>query len=96
MALKIIQRKLGEIPRPTGAGRVNEEMEALKRQMRELPRDSALEVELDSPRDARRVKALITRVARELGAQWKHWSAGNKVFAAPGERPRRRGRPRRV
>lgn len=95
MALKITRRSLEETPRPTSSGRVNEDLEQLKQQMRELAPGSALEFELQRPGDARRVKALVTRATRELGANWRHWSMGNKVFAAPWERQRRHGRPRR-
>ena len=94
MSLKITQRNLQEIPTPTRAGRVNQDLEQLKQQMRDLARGSALEIEVESEKDTRRIKALITRAARELGAQWQHWSMGTRVFAVPasGERPRRRGR----
>lgn len=97
MPLKIAQRKLEEIPVPTRAGKVNPELEQLKEQMRTLTPGSALEVDLEGEKDARRVKALITRAARELGARWRHWSLGSKVYAVPesGERPRRRGKGRR-
>lgn len=92
MALKITRRSLEETPRPTSSGRVNEDLEQLKQQMRELAPGSALEIELQRPGDARRVKGLITRATRELGANWRHWSMGNKVFTAPAAGSRRRRR----
>lgn len=95
MALKINVRKETEVPRPTSRGTVNEELEALKGKMAELPSGMVLEVEVDKGSSVRAAKALITRAARDLGAAWRHWHAGNKVFAQPRAARRRRGRPRR-
>ena len=92
MALKINVRKESEVPRPTSSGRVNEELEALKAKMRDLGSGMVLEVEADRATSVRATKALITRAARDLGTAWRHWHAGNKVFAQPKAARRRRRR----
>ena len=94
MALKITARKATEVPRPTSVGKVNEDLEALKAQMASLGPRMVLEIEPDRRRSLRGVKAMVTRAARELGVSWRHWHAGNKVFAQPTRR--RRGRRRRT
>ena len=92
MPLKINVRKESEVPRPRAGGKVNEEMEALKAKMGSLPAGMVLEIEVASGRTVRGAKALITRAARELGSTWRHWHAGNRVFAQPTRRRRRRRR----
>jgi hypothetical protein len=93
MPLKITHRKEEEVPRPTSAGRINENLEAIKAEMLKLGQGMVLEIETGSERAIRGTKALITRASKELGAKWRHWSQGTKVFARPVERvPRRRRR----
>ncbi len=92
MALKINVRKESEVPQPASAGRVNEDLEALKAKMGTLPEGMVLEVEVDKGRSVRSAKVLITRAAKEAGSNWKHWHLGNKVFAQPAARRRRRKR----
>jgi hypothetical protein len=89
--MKISARRASDVPQPTAAGKVNEDMEALKAQMAKLPAGSVLEVEVDRAHTTRGVKAMITRAGKQLGAMWRHWDAGNKVYAKPARR--RRGRP---
>jgi len=97
MPLKITHRKEEEVPRPGAAGRINENLEAIKAEMLKLGQGMVLEIETGSERAIRGTKALITRASRELGAKWRHWSHGTKVFARPAEsvtrRRRRRSRP---
>jgi hypothetical protein len=90
MPLKISVRKESEVPRPRAGGKVNEELEALKDRMRSLPAGMVLEIEVAAGRTVRGAKALITRAAREAGSTWRHWHAGNRVFAQPARRRRRR------
>ena len=92
MALKINVRKQADVPQPTSSGRVNEEVEALKAKMRDLGPGMVLEVETDRTSSVRATKAKITRAARDLGAAWRHWHAGNRVFAQPKAARRRRRR----
>lgn len=91
MPMKITARKASEVPQPAADGKVNEDLEALKAAMVRLPAGSVLEVEVPRGRTVRGVKAQITRAGKQLGATWKHWDAGNKVYAKPARR--KRGRP---
>jgi hypothetical protein len=98
MPLKITHRKEEEVPRPTAAGRINENVEAIKAEMQKLGQGMVLEIETGSERAIRGTKALITRASKELGTKWRHWSQGTKVFARPAEsvthrRRRRRSKP---
>lgn len=92
MPMKITVRRETEVPRPTAGGKVNEELEALKAKMRSLEPGMVLEIDAGNMRSVRGTKTLITRAARELGANWKHWHAGKMVFAQPARRRRRRRR----
>jgi hypothetical protein len=93
MPLKITHRKEEEVPRPTAAGRINENLEAIKAEMLKLGQGMVLEIETGSERAIRGTKALITRASKEIGAKWRYWSQGTKVFARPAESvPRRRRR----
>jgi hypothetical protein len=94
MPLKITHRKEEEVPRPTAAGRINENIEAIKAEMLKLGQGMVLEIETGSERAIRGTKALITRASKELGAKWRHWSQGTKVFARPVESVARRRRRR--
>ncbi len=90
MPLKIAVRRETDVPRPTAAGRVNEDIEMLKQKMQQLAAGMVLELEVERGRTVRGTKAMITRAARALGSAWKHWHSGNKVFAQPARRRRRR------
>lgn len=93
MVLKVNVRKASEVPRATAAGKVNEDLEALKQKMASLPAGMVLEVEVDKKSSVRATKALITRAAKVLGTTaWKHWHLGNRVYAQPAGRRRRRRR----
>ncbi len=92
MPLKITQRSETEAPTPGKTGKVNEELIALKDQMKKLGSGMVLEIEASGQTSVRAAKGMVTRVAKELGGRWQHWSLGNKVFAKPAEIVRRRGR----
>jgi hypothetical protein len=92
MPLRINVRKESEVPRPRAGGKVNEELEGLKDKMMGLPAGMVLEIEVAAGRTVRGAKAMITRAAREIGSTWRHWHAGNRVFAQPARRRRRRRR----
>ena len=96
MPLKISQRKEEEAPRPTAAGKINQDFQAIKAEMLRLGKGMVLEIETGSEKAIRGTKVLITRASRELGSRWRHWSEGTKVFAKPVERAlRRRGRAKK-
>ena len=92
MPLQISHKKEAEVPRPGRTGKVNEELLALKAEMAKLAQGMVLEIETGSEKAVRSAKVMVTRAAKELGAQWRHWSVGSKVFAKPAEAVRRRGR----
>ncbi len=94
MALKISVRKDTEVPRPSASGKANEDLEALKAKMADLPAGMVLEMEADKGRSVRGIKALVTRAAREQKTAWRHWHMGNKVYAQPAARRRVRRRKR--
>lgn len=96
MPLKITHRKEQEVPRPGGPGKVNENIESMKTEMSKLRDGMVLEIEAGSEKAIRGTKRLVTTAAKELGATWRHWSEGTKVFAKPvAATRRRRGRPRK-
>ncbi len=90
MPLKITQKPAEEVPSPGRTGKVNEELIALKDQMKKLGSGMVLEIETGSEKGVRGAKVLVTKAAKELGGQWRHWSVGSKVFARPVEEIRRR------
>ena len=92
MPLKITHRKEAEVPRPSAAGKINENLEAIKAEMLKIGQGMVLEIETGSERAVRGTKALITRASKDIGARWRHWSQGTKVFARPAEARRRRRR----
>ncbi len=92
MPLKITHKPEQEVPTPGRAGKVNEELLALKEEMKKLASGMVLEIETGSEKAVRGAKVLVTKAAKELGAQWRHWSVGSKVFARPAEAVRKRGR----
>ena len=92
MALQVTHRKGDEVPAPGAFGRVNEELENLKAEMRKLGSGMVLELETDSEKAVRGAKMLITKAGTQLGTKWQHWSVGSKVFTKPADPIRRRGR----
>ena len=67
MPLKITQRPEHEVPKPSRAGKVNEDLVAVKNEMMKLGQGMVLEIEAGSEKAIRGAKALITRAAKELG-----------------------------
>ena len=92
MPLKISQRKAGDVPTPSASGKVNQDLIALKNEMSKLASGMVIEIEAGSEKAIRGTKMLVTKAAKQLGAQWRHWSIGSTVFARPMEAVRRRGR----
>jgi spore cortex formation protein SpoVR/YcgB (stage V sporulation) len=92
MALKITHVKEAEVPTPTAAGRVNQDLAALKSEMTRLSGGMVLEIEPENEKGIRGTKMLVTKAAAQLGAKWQHWSVGTKVFAKPMEAAKLRGR----
>ncbi len=90
MPLKITQKRQEDVPTPGRTGKVNEELLALKGEMKKLSTGMVLEIETGSEKAVRGAKVLITKASKELGSQWRHWSVGSKVFAKPAEEIRRR------
>ena len=94
MALKFSHRKEEEVPSAVKA-RQNPDYLMLKTEMSRLESGMVLEIETGNEQANRGTKMLVTRAARELGTDWRHWSAGSKVFAKPAEAGKRRGRPKK-
>ena len=92
MPLKITHRKEGEVPTPSGSGKVNPDLVNLKNEMSRLASGMVLEIEAGSEKAVRGTKMLITKASNQLGARWKHWNVGTTVFARPAEAIKRRGR----
>ncbi len=95
MALQISQRKEEEVPGTSGGGRNNDDLVSLKNEMSKLPAGMVLEIDTGSEKSVRGAKMMITRAARQLGTEWKHWSVDGKVFAKPEGATKRRGRPKK-
>ncbi len=95
MPLKITQRWAVDVPSPGSSGKVNSDLEALKSEMKRISAGMVLEIQPDG-KSLRAAKGLVTRASRELGARWRHWSAGGKVYAEPMQEARRRGRPKKT
>ena len=96
MPLKITHRAEADVPTPGAMGRVNQDLEAVKSEMRKLGSGMVLEIETEGQKGVRGAKTLVTRAASQIGSRWQHWSVGTKVFAKPAEGIRRRpGRPRK-
>ena len=96
MPLKITQRKQEDVPMPNAAGKINEDLLAIRGEMSKMASGMVLEIEAGSEKAIRGTKMLITKAANQLGMQWRHWNVGTKVFARPVEAARRRGRPRKA
>jgi hypothetical protein len=92
MPLTITHRKEDEVPTPSAMGRVNEDFEAIKGEMRKLSTGMVLEIETGSEKAVRGAKMLVTRASTQLGTRWRHWNVGTKVFAKPAAEIRRRRR----
>ncbi len=95
MPLRITHKREDEVPTPGASGRVNQDLLALRTEMQKLASGMVLEVETGSEKAVRSAKTLITRAATQMGARWRHWSVGTKVFARPAEAIRRRGRKKK-
>ena len=96
MPLKISHRKAGEVPTPTSSNKVNEDLATIKNEMVKLATGMVLEIEAGSEKAVRGTKIMITKAANQLGARWRHWHVGTKVFARPLETIRRRGRRKKT
>ncbi len=92
MPLKITHRNESEVPGASSNSPVSQELEALKGEMQKLATGMVLEIESDSDKAVRSTKMLITKAARQLGTEWRHWSSENRVYAKPVEGSSRRGR----
>jgi hypothetical protein len=92
MPLTITHRKEEDVPTPSAMGMVNEDLDALKSEMRKLASGMVLEIETGSEKAVRGTKMLVTRAGTQLGARWRHWNVGTKVFAKPAGEVRRRAR----
>ena len=95
MPLEFTQRTDDEVPTAQGPGRPNEDLNLLKREMSQVSAGMVLEIETGSEKAVRGTKMLVTKAAKELGSEWRHWSQGTKVFAKPAAPRTRRGRPRK-
>jgi hypothetical protein len=96
MPLQMTPRKAEDVPSATAAGKVNPDLAPLKDEMKKLASGMVLEIETGSAKAVRGTKLLVSKAAKELGAQWQHWHAGSKVFAKPAEASKRRGRQRKT
>lgn len=92
MPLEIRHRKEEEVPVPGSSGKINEELLTIKSEMSKLASGMVLEIDAGTEKAVRGTKMLVTKAAGQLGATWRHWSVGSKVFAKPVEATRRRGR----
>jgi len=96
MTLKFAHRKEGDVPRPVALGKVNENFEAIKAEMRRLRTGNVLEIDAGNEKAVRSTKRMVTMAGKDIGAKWKHWSQGAKVYARPVRQRRGPGRPRKV
>jgi hypothetical protein len=92
LALTITHRKEEEVPTPSAMGRVNEDFEAIKSEMRKLAPGMVLEIETGSAKSVRGTKMFVTRASAQLGTRWQDWNVGTKVFAKPAGEVSRRGK----
>ena len=95
MPLKVTHRHARDVPTPNALGRVNEDAAALKTEMQKLAPGMVLEITVGDLKAVRGAKMLVSRNAKELGAQWQHWNVGAIVYAKPAEKRRRGGRPKK-
>ncbi len=97
MALKITHRNASDVPPPSGAGRVNEDVETVKAEMQKLGSGMVLEIQAADLKAVRGAKMAISKAAKQLDAKWQHWNVGPTVYAKPASPGRRRaGRPRKT
>jgi hypothetical protein len=92
MPLRINHRREEDVPSPNSSAQSNENLASIKMEMSKLVSGTVLEIETGSERAVRGTKMLVTKAAGQLGAKWRHWSVGTKVYAKPAEAVRRRGR----
>jgi spore cortex formation protein SpoVR/YcgB (stage V sporulation) len=92
MPLNITHRKEDEVPTPSAMGRVNEDLETIKSEMRKLAPGMVLEMDPGNEKAVRGTKMLVTRASTQLGSRWQHWHVGTVVFAKPAGETRKRGR----
>ena len=92
MPLKISQRNENDVPTPSTAGKINEDVEHLKTAMRNLAPGMVLEIEVDSGKAVRGTKLSVSKAAKQIGSPWTHWHVGTMVFARPTESVKRRTR----
>jgi hypothetical protein len=88
MPLRFKHVKQEEAPKPSSTGKANKELFAVKSEMMKLGKGMVLEIETGSEKGVRGAKTLVTRASKELGAKWKHWHVGTKVFAKPAQAPK--------
>ena len=96
MPFKITSQWAVDVPMPGKTGKVNEDLVAVRDAMKNLAPGMVLEIQPGQGKSTRGVKTLVSRAAKDLGAEWQHWSADGKVYAKPTEEPKRRGRSRKT
>jgi hypothetical protein len=92
MSLRITHRREEEVPSPSSSTQSNANLSAIKDEMRKVAAGTVLEIEAGSERAVRGTKMLVTKAAAQLGARWRHWNIGTKVYAKPADESPRRGR----
>jgi hypothetical protein len=85
MALKIRHRSEQEVQAPRTIGKANQDLDSIRAGMATLPPGMVLAIEMDERRSVRGTKMLVTRAAKELGVEWRHWHVDNTVYARPVE-----------
>lgn len=83
MPLKISHRNEADVPSPDSQGKLNAELQQLKAEMTKLEPGMVLEIEAGSAKAIRSTKMLVSRAAKQLGAEWQHWNFETTVFAKP-------------
>ena len=83
MPLRIKHITQEEAPKPSSTGKANKDLFAVKSEMLKLGKGMVLEIETGSEKAVRGAKTLVTRASKDLGAKWRHWHVGTKVFARP-------------
>jgi hypothetical protein len=83
MPLKFRHVREGEAPKPPSTYKPSRDLVAVKGEMLKLSKGMVLEIETGSEKAVRGTKTLVTRAAKDLGARWRHWHVGTRVFAKP-------------
>src|SRR4051794_22643284 len=96
MPLQFNQRRSEDVPSSSSAGKVNPALGMLIYEMKQLQPGMVLEIETEGGKSVRSTKTLVTKAAKVLDAEWRHWSDGDKVFAQPADPSKRRGRSRKT